>query len=129
VYEVFDFGLANRTTPAFDVAVAIERNAIGWLSLLQGRRAAVHVHHVDELLSGYEEMRSLAPEERIAVARLAPVAHVDFALSELGYFRDVVLDPGSARLAWESYLMGHLRWWASPAGRRLLRHLERWAGG
>jgi hypothetical protein len=52
---------------------------------------------------------------------------VEYALSEVEYFADVVGKPDLADLAYDGYLLGHARWFASPEGAALLEHLRRWA--
>lgn len=123
VASVFDLGLANRTLAVHDLATAIERSAIGWLELAGTGQVSVDVPALDALLDGYESVLPLSPPEAAALAALLPVVHVELALSELEYFADVVHSPASADLAYDGYLLGHARWFASPAGRALLAHL------
>jgi hypothetical protein len=58
-----------------------------------------------------------------------PVVHVEYALSEVEYFADVVNSPANADLAHDGYLIGHLigqaRWFDGPDGSQLLDHLRR----
>ncbi len=119
VAEVIDLGLANRSPFVLDLAVAIERNAVSWLDLDAGAGAAVHADHVEALVAGYEAVRPLGRAERSGLAALLPVAHVDYALSEVEYFHSVLADDDGAAVAFHRYLVGHLRWWAGPAGRAL----------
>lgn len=106
VAGVFDFGLANRTSAAHDLAVALERTAFSWLDFPdvrfdeEGARA---------LLDGYASARPLPAAERAAVPLLLPVAHVEYALSELEYFTVVLDSATSSDLAYD-YLVGHARW-------------------
>jgi Ser/Thr protein kinase RdoA (MazF antagonist) len=113
-----DFGLADRTCAAFDVATALERAAIGWLNLVHGREPAVAIDQVDALLDGYASER---PVDSAAVAAFLPLVHVELALSELDQFTRVVPRPADAELAYR-YLVDHPRWFAGP-GRPLLAHL------
>lgn len=127
VASVFDFGLANRTLAVHDLATAIERSAVGWLELAGTGRASADLAGLDALLDGYESVLPLSPPERTALAALLPVVHVELALSELEYFTDIVHSPANADLAYDGYLLGHARWFASPAGQALLSHLTaRW---
>ena len=83
---------------------------------------------MDALLDGYESVRPLSPAEAFALPEILPVAHVEFALSEVEYFADVTGSAANAELAYDGYLFGHARWFAGPAGTAVLDHLRRRAG-
>jgi Ser/Thr protein kinase RdoA (MazF antagonist) len=125
VVAVFDFGLANRTFAVHDLAVALERSAVAWLDLAESGRAAVDLGGADALLDGYAEVRPLSPAEARALPEVLPVAHLEYALSEIEYFADVVASPALADLAYDTYLVGHTRWFAGPDGAAFLDHLRR----
>jgi Ser/Thr protein kinase RdoA (MazF antagonist) len=125
VTAVFDFGLANRTFAVHDLALALERSTIAWLDLAESGEAGVDIDAVDALLDGYQELRPLGPAEAAALPELLPVVHAEYALSEIEYFADVVAAPGLADLAYDTYLIGHTRWFADPDGAALLDHLRR----
>ncbi len=122
VAGIIDFGLSNLTTACYDLATAIERSVVGWLEPA-GRRP-VRLDLARALLEGYGSVRRLRPAERAALPRLLPVVHVDFALSEVEYFHAVVRSPANALLAYHDYLLGHLEWFAGPAGVRLCSYVE-----
>jgi Ser/Thr protein kinase RdoA (MazF antagonist) len=128
VAGVIDLGLANRTSAVHDLAVALERSAFGWLDLDSGHVEA-DLGAIDALLTGYESVRPLHRAESFALAEVLPVAHVDYALSEIEYFAGVVRRPGLADLAYDGYLLGHARWFTSSCGAAVLDHLRRrdWA--
>jgi len=125
VTAVFDFGLANRTFAVHDLALALERSTIAWLDLAEAGKAGVDIAAVDALLDGYQAVRPLGPAEVAALPRVLPVVHIEYALSEIEYFADVVASPGLADLAYDTYLIGHTRWFAGPDGAALLDHLRR----
>ncbi len=125
VTAVFDFGLANRTFTVHDLALALERSTIAWLDLAEAGEAGVDIDAVDALLDGYQALRPLGPAEAAALPEVLPVAHVEYALSEIEYFADVVASPGLADLAYDTYLIGHARWFAGPDGAAVLGHLRR----
>ena len=125
VVAVFDFGLANRTFAVHDLAVALERSMIGWLDLAETGQAGVDTAGVDALLDGYQAVRPLSPAEARALPEVLPVVHLEYALSEVEYFADVVASPGLADLAYDAYLIGHTRWFAGPDGAAMLGHLRR----
>ena len=124
VAAVIDLGLANRTFAAHDLAVAIERSAVAWLDLADTGRAEADIPAVDALLDGYDAVRPLTQAELEALPRLLPVVHVEYALSEVEYFASVVPSADNASLAYDTYLIGHTRWFDGPDGSALLSHLR-----
>ena len=125
VVAVFDLGLANRTFAVHDLAVALERSVIAWLDLAESGEAGVDLGGADALLGGYAEVRPLSPAEARALPEVLPVIHLEYALSEIEYFADVVASPALADLAYDTYLVGHTRWFAGPGGAAFLDHLRR----
>jgi hypothetical protein len=53
------------------------------------------------------------------------VAHIEYALSEVEYFAEVVRSETNADLAYDNYLVGHARWFEGELGSALLDHLRR----
>ena len=129
VAAVFDFGLANRTFAVHDLAVALERSTVTWLDLAESGRASVDDGAVDALLGGYQAVRPLSPAEAAALPAVLPVAHVEFALSEIEYFAGLTGSATNAELAYDGYLIGHARWFAGPDGSAFLARLRRRAAG
>ncbi|WP_324745804.1 phosphotransferase enzyme family protein [Pseudomonas veronii] len=125
VSSVLDFGLADRTFALFDLATAIERNAVPWLDLDSGGTASADLDSVDALLAGYHQVRPLSAKDLHTLSALLPLVHVDFALSEVAYYHDVVGSTASADVAYYAYLLGHLRWFDGAQGQRLLAHIRR----
>ncbi len=128
---VIDFGLADRTNAIHDLAHAIERNIVEWLTLVNDPvhpdAVVVHFDHLQALLEGYEQVRRLSAEEAAALAPMAALCHAEFALSEADYFLSVLHSEEKASMAAEGWLVGHARWFRSSAGGRLLDALRRWA--
>lgn len=118
VSGIIDFGLSNRTSACHDLATAIERSGVDWLSPPAQR--AIHDRQIAALIDGYESVRPLEPAERAALPLLLPVVHVEYALSEVDYFHGIVDSAANAALAYDDYLIGHLAWFASAEGRRLV---------
>ena len=123
VAGVIDFGLANLTSACYDLATALERSAVGWLEPIEGR--PVHATLAHAFLRGYCSVRPLQPTEAAALPHLLPIVHVEYALSEVDYFWRVVGSPKNADVAYDTYLLGHLRWFAGGAGRRLCSYLAK----
>ena len=129
VTGVVDFGLADRTNAVHDLATAIERNIVEWLRMDEPRVDLLHLDHLDALLAGYQEIRLLSSEEAWALVAMLPLVHCEFALSETDYFLSILHSEERAYLAYEGYFLAHAEWFRRANGRRLLKHLERWADG
>ncbi len=125
VREVLDLGLANRTFSLHDLATAVERAVVDWLDAAGRGFVGVDWDSLDALLAGYQCVAPLNESDRRALATILPVAHVDFALSEVEYFGDVLSDAANRDVAYHGYLMGHVAFFNSPVGVELL---ERVAG-
>lgn len=123
VASVLDFGLASRTFALFDLATAIERNAIAWLALDTGHDA-VHVDMATALINGYREGHPLSSDDIHFLADLLPLVHLDFALSEVEYFYAVTGSRANADVAYDTFLLGHAAWFATPPGQSLLRAIR-----
>jgi Ser/Thr protein kinase RdoA (MazF antagonist) len=128
---IIDFGLADRTNAVHDLAQAIERNIVEWLALVEDashpENVPVHLDHLGALLAGYESVKPLSEEEAAALAPMAALCHAEFALSETDYFLSVLQSEEKAQMACNGWLVGHARWFRSPAGSRLLCAIGRWA--
>jgi Ser/Thr protein kinase RdoA (MazF antagonist) len=128
---VIDFGLADRTNAVHDLAHAIERNMVEWLTLVNAPEhpdaVAVHFDHLHALLGGYDSVRALSDQEAAALAPMTALCHAEFALSEADYFLSVLHSEEKASMAAEGWLVGHARWFHSATGRKLLCALRRWA--
>lgn len=118
IRSVFDFGLASPTFALFDLATAIERNAIAWLQLPQTRDIA-HPASARALIEGYREVAPLNSQQLELLADLLPVIHLDFALSELEYFHAITRSPKNADIAWHDFLLGHADWFHSQPAQHL----------
>jgi Ser/Thr protein kinase RdoA (MazF antagonist) len=127
---VIDFGLADRTNAVHDLAHAIERNIVGWLTLLEDpehpEKAPIHMDHLHALLDGYQSLRPLSDDEATALAPMTALCHAEFALSETDYFLRVLHSEDKAWFACEGYLVGHARWFRG-AGEKLLDAIRAWA--
>lgn len=119
VRAAFDFGLASPTFALFDLATAIERNAVAWLQLERGA-AAVHADTARALVEGYAATLPLTAAERDLLADLLAVVHIDFALSEVEYFHAVTGSPENADIAYRIFLLGHAQWFGDAPARLLL---------
>ena len=122
---IFDFGMSDRTCAAYDLAVAIERTAISWLST----DYRVSWDQLTALLRGYQNIRPLTPQECKLVVAFLPLVHVEFALSEVAYYSALLRDEASAHVAYADYLLGHAHWFAGHEGQHLLNWLRKTLNG
>jgi len=124
VTTIFDFGLCDQTTAVYDLATAIERNAVPWLAVQAGVAAPARLDLVTGLLTGYLAERSLDADERAALTAVLPIVHLGYALTEIDYFQGITHSRQDADLAYEAFLLGHCDWFLMPPGRALLAHVR-----
>ncbi|HEX7338845.1 MAG TPA: phosphotransferase [Rhodanobacteraceae bacterium] len=117
ITAVLDFGLAAPTFALYDLATAIERNAIAWLQLEHGNDIG-HPDTANALVDGYAEVLPLTLAERQWLADLLPVVHLDFAVSEIEYFHGITHHTEHADVAYRTFLLGHAHWFDTPQGQR-----------
>ncbi len=118
---VLDFGLAAANFALFDLATAIERNAIAWLAL---DADAARPDIARALIDGYRQLHPLTAADRHLLADLLPLVHVDFALSEVEYYHAVTRSPANADVAYDTFLRGHPAWFRTPPGQALLQAIR-----
>lgn len=126
ISAVLDFGLAAANSALFDLATAIERNAIAWLALDNGA-AAIHPDIACTLIDGYRQIRPLNRDDLHLLANLLPLVHVDFALSEVEYFHAVTHSTANADVAYDTFLRGHAAWFQSAPGQTLLQAIRQYS--
>lgn len=119
VSDVFDFGLSANTFALYDLATAIERNCVSWLTL-ENNRTQGFAHIAQAILQGYHASRPLSAEDRQLLPRLLPLVHWDFALSEVEYFFGIEQSAAKADVAWTVFLLGHFNWFCSKQGANFL---------
>ena len=124
VAGVVDLGLANRTFAVHDLATALERSVVSWLDLPAGTADADH-DAADAIVDGYLSVSPMNAAVALILPNLLPVVHVEYALSEVEYFSEIVGSPANAELAYEGFLLGHARWFAGARGAALVDHLRR----
>ncbi|WP_329740768.1 phosphotransferase enzyme family protein [Dyella sp. A6] len=121
IEAVLDFGLSARSFALFDLATAVERNAIAWLEV----DGDIGHHDVaTALLSGYHAVRPLERDQRALLAALLPMVHLDFALSEVEYFCAATHTLAHADVAYDTFLRGHAAWFRTPYGQALLETIR-----
>lgn len=123
ISAVLDFGLSAATFALFDLATAIERNAIAWLALDTGNQA-VHTDIALALIDGYRQQRPLDHAAVHLLADLLPLVHMDFALSEVEYFYAITGSRANADIAYDTFLCGHADWFTGGSGQQLLQAIR-----
>ena len=126
ITDVLDLGLSAQTFALFDLATAIERNAIAWLDIARGDIGRTDLALA--LIDGYRGICPLATDDLALLADLLPIVHLDFALSEIEYFEGVTRRRDHADVAYHTFLRGHAAWFTGPHGQALLGAI-RHAGG
>lgn len=117
VGAILDFGLCARNFALFDLATAIERNAIAWLEAEAGR---ARPQIARALIAGYRSERPLGAPDLVLLVHLLPIVHVDFALSEVEYYHAITHSDANADVAYDAFLCGHAAWFRTAPGRALL---------
>ncbi|MGF6710579.1 Ser/Thr protein kinase RdoA (MazF antagonist) [Luteibacter sp. W1I16] len=118
ITDVLDFGLSAVTFALFDLATAIERNAIAWLDVERGDIARHDLALA--IVEGYRSVRSLDTAQLHILANLLPIVHLDFALSEVEYFEGITHRRDHADVAYHTFLRGHAAWFTGVHGQALL---------
>ncbi|MEG2803811.1 phosphotransferase [Stenotrophomonas sp.] len=116
VASVLDFGLASPTSALYDLATAIERNAIAWLD---SDGPVAHADLALALVDGYRQVLPLSPARMRLLADLLPIVHLDFALSEVEYFAGITGSTANADVAYHTFLLGHAAWFEGAQGQAL----------
>lgn len=115
ITTVIDFGLADRCSALYDLAVAIERNFIDWLALAQGPDLYIDEAGLTAFVQAYIEQAGLSPELDV-LPELIKIVHSDFALSELEYFTGITQNFKHADAAYFDWLIAHTAWFFQPQG-------------
>ena len=123
VSTILDFGLASPTSALFDLATAIERNAVAWLEIA-GPAPIARTDIALALLAGYREVLPLDARRVHLLADLLPVVHLDFALSEVDYFERATQSRANADVAWYTFLLDHAEWFTGTQGQAMLAALH-----
>jgi len=118
ITDVLDFGLSAVTFALFDLATAIERNAIAWLDIERGDIARHDLALA--IVEGYRSVRPLDTAQLHILANLLPIVHLDFALSEVEYFEGITRRRDHADVAYHTFLRGHAAWFTGLHGQALL---------
>jgi len=128
VASVIDFHLADVSFRAYDIAVALDRNAIQWLDILAGDTDAVRFDVLECLLRGYTAVSPLSLHEAELLTALLPIHQLDLALSNVEYYLAQEGKPERAEWAYSVYLRDHARYFLTSPGKRVLAFVRSTAG-
>ncbi len=126
VSAVIDFHLSDYGCRIYDLAVAIDRNAVLWLDILAGGSNGVRYDILAALLDGYLEAGSLTKMEREILPDLLAIHQLDLALTNIAYYEGVEGDRSRAVWAYEAYLLEHTRRYAASWGDKLRKWLRQY---
>jgi Ser/Thr protein kinase RdoA (MazF antagonist) len=117
VSGIIDFHQADFGPRTLDLAVAVERNCFFWNRISAGEDAAFDLSHAAALVGAYDAVSPLTPVERAAFADVLQACQFEYGISFLDYYWGVEHDREKADWAWETFVLGHARWWESAPGR------------
>lgn len=122
ISTVIDFGLADRNTAIYDLAVTIERNFIDWLALAQGPEIYIDEAGLAAFVQAYMHRAGFSKELEI-LPDLIKIVHTDFALSELEYFAGITCNLKHADAAYYDWLIAHTAWFFQPQGQQFCQKM------
>ena len=125
ITSVIDFHLTERTFRMYDLAVAIDRNAILWLQILEGKKDRVRYDILEAILNGYNDTFPLKPLDKKILPSLLPIHQLDLAMSNMDYYLKVEKNRERAAWCYEIYILAHVRHFKSRWGKELLKLLEK----
>jgi Ser/Thr protein kinase RdoA (MazF antagonist) len=123
---IIDFHQADHAPRALDLAVAVERNCFFWNRISAGDDSALDLRAAERLVQSYEAETPLTPPERAAFADVLAACQFEYGISFLDYYWGVERDREKADWAWETFVLGHARWWGSAAGRAAADEIRAW---
>ncbi|WP_374667556.1 phosphotransferase enzyme family protein [Acinetobacter sp.] len=119
---VIDFGLADRCSAIYDLAVAIERNFIDWLALEQGPDLYIDEAGLAAFVQAYIAQAGFSSALEM-LPELIKIVHSDFALSELEYFVGITQNFKHADAAYYDWMIAHTAWFFQPQGQQFCQKL------
>jgi Ser/Thr protein kinase RdoA (MazF antagonist) len=128
VSGVIDFHQADFAPRILDLAVAVERNCFFWNRISDGDDGAFDLGHAAALFGAYDEVAPLTAAERATFADVLQACQFEYGISFLDYYWGVERDREKADWAWETFVLGHARWWESGPGRDAHAAVARIAG-
>jgi Ser/Thr protein kinase RdoA (MazF antagonist) len=124
VSGIIDFHQADFAPRVLDLAVAVERNCFFWNRISEGEAGAYDLDAAARLVGAYRSESELTAEEREAFADVLAICQFEYGISFLDYYWGLEQDRPKADWAWQTFVLGHARWWQGEEGRRVRSELE-----
>ena len=122
ISTVIDFGLSDRNSAIYDLAVTVERNFIDWLALNQTQDIHIDEAGLQAFIQAYAQ-HSHSLDELAILPELIKIVHTDFAVSELEYFAGITRNFKHADAAYHDWLIAHTAWFFKPQGQQFCQKL------
>ncbi len=123
---IIDFHQADHAPRLLDLVTAVERNCFFWNRISAGDDAAFDLRQAELLVRAYDAETPLEPIERVVLADMLAVCQFEYGISFLDYYAGVERDRAKADWAWSDFVIGHARWWGSPAGLAAADAIRAW---
>jgi len=124
ISSIIDFHQADYAPRVLDLAVAVERNCFFWNRISEGDDSALDLAHARILVDAYDREAPLTDDELQAFPDVLAACQFEYGISFLDYYWGVEEDREKADWAWNTYVLGHARWWRTPAGQAARRMIE-----
>ena len=124
ITAVIDFGLSDRNSALYDLAITIERNFIDWLALEHTSQINVDEAGLSAFLQVY--CAEIHPQQDFSILpELLKIVHLDFAFSELEYFVGITQNLKHADAAYYDWIVGHVNWFFTEQGQQFTQTFTR----
>ena len=124
ITAVIDFGLSDRNSALYDLAITIERNFIDWLALEHTSQISVDEAGLSAFLQAY--CAEIHPQQDFSILpELLKIVHLDFAFSELEYFVGITQNLKHADAAYYDWIVGHVNWFFTEQGQQFTQTFTR----
>lgn len=124
ITAVIDFGLSDRNSALYDLAITIERNFVDWLALAHTSQLKIDEAGLSAFLQAY--FAEQHPQQDFSILpELLKIVHLDFAFSELEYFIGITKNQKHADAAYYDWIIGHVDWFYSEQGQQFTQTLTR----
>ena len=124
ITAVIDFGLSDRNSALYDLAITIERNFIDWLALEHTSQINVDEAGLSAFLQAY--FAEIYPQQDFSILpELLKIVHLDFAFSELEYFVGITQNLKHADAAYYDWIVGHVNWFFTEQGQQFTQTFTR----
>ncbi len=123
VKGVFDFGLSCPSSFIADLATALDRNTIRWLSVMEGNHDAYSADDIKSLMAGYQSVRKLTPAEKTVLPQMMSNIHIEPALHFIEYHLNTK-KPENAEWSYDIFFKRHSKWYITDSGKKYLAVLR-----